>query len=44
MSHFYTIADQQMGRLRMELAWVKKKRLFGKFCGNESGGMGKWPP
>jgi hypothetical protein len=24
-------------------AWPKFW-LFGKFCGNESGGMGKWPP
>ena len=25
--------------------WMCQKFwLFGKFCGNESGGMGKWPP
>jgi hypothetical protein len=23
---------------------IQEKGLFGKFCGNESGGMGKWPP
>jgi hypothetical protein len=29
---------------RPEVGPIREVRLFGKFCGNESGGMGKWSP